>query len=424
MVADSSSEGGAIPVLCQFRYSERGFTLIEIIGVLAIMSILAAVIAPSAIQMITSSKGTAEDSALTAISNALRLYVRTNKKIPDRTTWDTVLAKLMNTKAGKVSQNGNNLKRIYLYPDDFFATNTSLPYDQATAVAGGTEPVAALTDPRVMVISNLNSAVTLTQTSAKLTAAAFANIWNQTSQPAELTDGNLLNIARIDLSDLFKPITLQNYDTATTAPYHVDAAMGSISVAVNSTTPYVRTMYLIDTTLVGLYAASPNPDTLDTTYTMQASLTAPTYSYNTDVWSTSGNPGTNGSTGIGSVTNSSGVFNAWTPKANCTAAPAALVVDNKSGNQVADYGVFSGDASGNIVDRDRAKTGDITFFAGPGITAPGGYSINKTRNAAAFNTCDVVIVVPEGGQGAGVKVYIFYMPTTASNTAPYVITVP
>ncbi len=420
--------GGWKPVLHQSERIQRGFTLIEIIGVLAIMAILAATIAPSAIDMITSSKGTAEDTALTSISDALRLHVQTHKKIPNQSTWASDIATLLNASPSKVSTNANHGARIYLYPDDFFAAASSLPYDQATAIQNGTAPATSPLDPRIMVVSNMNGAATLTQGSGQLTAAAFAKIWNQSGQPAELTEGTLLKIARINLADLFHLITLQNYDTLTTAPFHIGSVTTvTVPVAVNSTTPSLLGMYLINTTLVDLYAGSTN--TMDTRYTMQGSLTTPTYSYNTDVWSTTGNPGTSGgtggsSTGIASVTNANGVFNAWTPKPNCVAAPAALVVDNNTGSQVTDYNVFSGNANGTIVDRDRAKTGEITFFAGPGVNAPGGYNISKTRNAAAFNTCDVVIVVPDANNGTPVNVYIFYMPTTASNTQPYVITVP
>jgi len=418
---------------CQFERAERGFTLIEIIGVLAIMSILTAVIAPSAIQMITSSKGTAEDSALTAISDALRLYVQTNKIIPDKNTWAADLAKLMNTKPDKVSQNGNNGVRIYLYRNDFFATGVPLPYDQSTAVAtapAGTEPTK-WNNPRIMVISNMSGGGTLNQASASLSPTIFDSIWNQTGQPPELAEGNLLKIARINLKDLFHPITLQNYDTATNAPYHVDNVSVdvngnplSIPKAVNSTTPSVRTMYLIDTTLVGLYAASPNPDTLDTTYTMQGSLTAPTYSYNTDVWGTSGNPGTGGagggggggggggagpnggSTTISTLTSTPGgttTVTSPTPmatqKPGCTSTGSyGLTVTN---NSTQDYLVYVGDTnSANAIpaNPDKVKKGKTKS-----IDAQGGTGVPG---------CSVVLLSTDTKTA---PIYLFYMPNNAVN---------
>ncbi|MDQ6965050.1 MAG: type II secretion system protein, partial [Mariprofundales bacterium] len=118
-----------------FTPYQHGFTLIEIIGVLAVMSILAATIAPSAIQMITSSKQTAEDSALIAINDSLRLFVQRNKKVPNETTWSSDLATLLNTSPTKVATNGNSGERIYLYPDNFIATGNTLLYDQYSAVA-------------------------------------------------------------------------------------------------------------------------------------------------------------------------------------------------------------------------------------------------------------------------------------------------
>jgi len=407
---------------CQFGRAERGFTLIEIIGVLAIMSILTAVIAPSAIQMITSSKGTAEDSALTAISDALRLYVRTNKKIPDETTWAADLATLMSIKPGKVSTNGNNGMRIYLYPDDFLATG-SLPYDQGTAVAtvpAGIEPTE-MTDSRIMVISNLNSAVTLTQGSAKLTAAAFANIWDQAGQPAELTEGNLLKIARINLKDLFYPVTLQDYDTApNSAPYQVDdnGPVFFILGSADGITPHKRKMYLIDTTLLGLSASGP-PQALQTTYTMQGSLTAPTYSYNTDVWSTSGNPGTGGAGGGGGgagpnggsttistlTSNPGGTTTVTSPTPMATQQPGCtstgsygLTVTNNSNE---DYLVYVGDTnSTNAVpaNPDKVKKGNTNSIDAQGSTGVPG--------------CSVVLLSTDKKTA---PIYLFYMPNNAVN---------
>jgi len=409
--------------------STPGFTMIEMVGVLAVISILAATIAPSAIQMITSSKQTAEDGSLTSISDALRLYVQRNKKVPNQTTWATDLASLLNTSPNKVSTNGNSGQRIYLYPDNFFATGSSLAYDQyANVVAdanGGAINTLLTSVPangRVMVISNLNSGTPLAQASGQLAATTFDNIWNQSgSFAAELTEGDMLKIARINISDLFEQLILNNNDASANASYQISGVTMPVIAAGSQVT-----LELIKTTQVSLL------DSYGSIYNRQV-VSAPTsFSYLSN-WG-----GTLGATG-GTTTTSAAIASAfsgtngaladWKPKPSCTAAKAALVIDNKTGGKVTDYNVFSGDASGAIVDRDRGKKGDVTYFGGPGASAPGGYKLNgqsvsKTRNASAFNTCDLVVVVPKANNGNQVNVYIFYMPTTASESAPYEITVP
>lgn len=61
----------------------RGFSLIEILGVLAIMGILAAMLAPNIIKQIQSSRGITEDNALEEISRGVKEYIRITGRIPD-----------------------------------------------------------------------------------------------------------------------------------------------------------------------------------------------------------------------------------------------------------------------------------------------------------------------------------------------------
>lgn len=384
----------------QSERAERGFTLIEIIGVLAIMSILAATIAPSAIQMITSTKGTAEDTALTAISDALRLYVQANKKIPNQTTWATDIASLLNTSTVKVSTNDNNGARIYLYPDDFFATSTSLAYDQAVAVAAGSEPSTALTDPRIMVISNMNSATTLTQASAQLTASAFAAIWDQSGQSTELTEGSLLKIARINLTDLFNPITLQNYDTSTQASYKVDGVSLTLPLATvssNIITPSVKNMYLINTTLLDLYANG----SISNRYTVQNESTAPTHSFSANTWSTTAPA----SLSTSSLTLSNGQMKTnWPPSCTATAS-YTLSVDDSADNF--DYYLYYGDSAGSIqTPKSLASSSNCN-------NANQDNRIEKQDNTCDFTIpeCSFVIIAPKVGKNDPFPLVMFYMPS-------------
>ena len=57
-------------------YPDRGFTLIELIGMCVIMTILAGVIAPNAMKSIERAAIRAEDQTLTNLGGQVELYLR------------------------------------------------------------------------------------------------------------------------------------------------------------------------------------------------------------------------------------------------------------------------------------------------------------------------------------------------------------
>ena len=426
--------------------SSYGFTLIEIIGVLAVMSILAATIAPSAIQMITNSKQTSEDQALAAIADAMRLYVQTNKKVPAEVAanaitavgsttsvdaWDKAIGTIMNVPATKVSTNTINKKRIYLYPADFITASAPnpLPYDQQAELTdlntGNGMLVTSKPDPRVMVISNMNSSVTLATASGQLATADFDAIWNQTAIPtayAELTEGDKLKIARINMTDLFNAVTLSN-------SFSTDTYQAAIQVDGLPTTPYTWsrssttrnpiTPYLISGSRLELlytdvnpvsYTAPVTPITSFTTYDsniVQSSSqhsfylagasspamwgsTQPANSGANNSGSNNNNNNNNTGTGVASVTNSNGNFNQWSPSSSCaTTNTYDLAIDNSANNYK--YWLYYGDSNGNIV-------APISNNNSTNCNKKGQENkIDKGDNTCNFTIqeCAMVVVVPE-----------------------------
>ena len=447
--------------------SSHGFTLIEIIGVLAVMSILAATIAPSAIQMITSSKQTSEDKALAAIADAMRLYVQTNKKVPAEVAanpiaavasttsvdaWDKAIGTIMNVPATKVSTNTINKKRIYLYPADFITASAPnpLPYDQQAELTnlngGGGVLVTSKPDPRVMVISNMNPSVTLATASGQLATADFDAIWNQTAIPtayAELTEGDKLKIARINMTDLFVAVDFNQLDTTYNTAIQVDAL---------PTTPYtlaigssILTPYLIKGSQIALYDGFLPTGNAATIYSKQIVQQSNSLYFSGNIWgNTQGAAGGGGTGGkgigstsaspLGNLVNPSGMLKTSSLKAksNCNRTTSAgLTVDASQAQD--DYFVFEGDRNGNIIAWDKASKGKITFFGSTNqpTTTANGSTINKYRNQGKqgntnFNdiqTCDVVLVVPSNNPSGNISFFIFYMPETQTAT-PYEVTIP
>lgn len=69
-----------------------GFTLIEMIGVLAIISTLAAVLVPNVVKTVDEAVMDAEGKDLTTLASALDTYTSTNKRIPNAAGWVAALA--------------------------------------------------------------------------------------------------------------------------------------------------------------------------------------------------------------------------------------------------------------------------------------------------------------------------------------------
>src|SRR2546428_8872166 len=69
--------------------SGRAFSLIEFIGVLAVIAILAAVMVPALIRQMDKIAGEQESAALNSLSDALQQSILRNRYIPSERDWAT-----------------------------------------------------------------------------------------------------------------------------------------------------------------------------------------------------------------------------------------------------------------------------------------------------------------------------------------------
>jgi prepilin-type N-terminal cleavage/methylation domain-containing protein len=179
----------------------RGFTLIEMIGVLAIISTLAAVLVPNVVKTVDEAVMEAEGKNLTTLAGALETYTTSIKRIPNAAGWVAALAGVTSMSTTKVNLNERGFRRGY-YVDPRFFTNT------ATAFAGYTQTngrTTAPVSPRIMIVSDL----TRNAPAAPTTAAAFNAIWNQTAG-ATVLEGARVRVQRIHLGSWFLPVLLTN----------------------------------------------------------------------------------------------------------------------------------------------------------------------------------------------------------------------
>jgi prepilin-type N-terminal cleavage/methylation domain-containing protein len=145
-----------------FRFnSPSGFTLVEMIGVLAILAILASFIAPNVINQLQAAKRDAEDEQLTAIARGIELYLRQTHLFP--TTLTVLSPDYVPIALGQLTSNPNGFLRYYfVQPNISGFTNSA-----------GLSPTA-LADARFVLITHLNQNVN----PSIITDADFENWWN------------------------------------------------------------------------------------------------------------------------------------------------------------------------------------------------------------------------------------------------------
>jgi len=358
---------------------ENGFTLVEMMIVVAIAGILAAAFVPKTLIMQLDEMRSVEVKNLEAMSLELTSYIQAKKIIPSAATWATAISEYSSKTIPTVTTNIMNGQRIYLYPDNFIATGNSLPYDQGANANAGTFLNVKPVNPRIMIISNL-SEVPLVQGSGALTATAFNDIWTQAAAtPAELKESENFKIQRINLENTFNNVLLNNQDSANIAKFTVGAAP-SASIATNSTT----TLFLIKNTKLTLN------DTAGAAVSNELITSAAAYSFNNTWGSTLGATSSTSNTVIGSGFDQgqNGMFVGWSPNSGCSPTGTQYVLNVDANNANGDYYVYAGIA-GIATDMGKVKNGNQQQFD--------------------IGECEIVFIVPKGGKGS-TQIHMFYMP--------------
>ncbi|MEM6818855.1 MAG: type II secretion system protein [Pseudomonadota bacterium] len=181
---------------------QSGFTLMELIGVMAILAVLSAVIAPSIVGTVNDAYGRAEAANLRQIAEDLELFIRRNSQIPSGALgdWTAAVGTLSDAPVNDLALNRRGFQRVlYFDPNFFVASGGFAGYLQT---GGLTAPPLS---PRVMLISNLRGNVTgLTNN-----AAVFDDIWNQ-RPTAALFESDTLFVQRLNLGRLFKEVLVSS----------------------------------------------------------------------------------------------------------------------------------------------------------------------------------------------------------------------
>jgi hypothetical protein len=221
------------------------------IGVLAVISVLVAVIAPSVIRRMDHAAWTAETVNLSNVAHALSQSIVRTKTIPSSTNWASAIAGQMSLPASAITTNARRYARAFLIDTNLTINGARLPYTQTTN--GASNVVSA----RVMIVSSLARALPISTGTPSSTE--FNAIWNtaEGAKPSTATwtswagSGEDLRIKKLNLEPLFYQLILVNHTSGTnTVPQF---SIDNSSVTAVPLGPLGLNKYYLDSTVVGLH---------------------------------------------------------------------------------------------------------------------------------------------------------------------------
>ncbi len=230
----------------EIRRETSGFTLIEMIGILAVIAILAVALIPIFIKQMDQIAADKETKQLKAFADGLRQQIVKTRFIPDETSWDSMIASNVGLSISQVRTNGRRVARAFLMDPNFVLQRSGEspskpPYTQNV---GGS--IIYPTSPRLMILSSMAQSLPVSNG----VNTAFSTIWNtdEGKVPADsawnsFQKGEDLKIQRIHLADLFVELDLNDRDGSGRGSYSIDGIS-------SSTLQFTR--YFLDSSLLHL----------------------------------------------------------------------------------------------------------------------------------------------------------------------------
>ncbi len=216
------------------RRSRSGFTLIEFVGVLAVLSIVAGLFATSLVGRLKRATRDSDGASVNAMTDALRTRILRTQFIPAATNIPQAIADELSLPLSRVQSSLAGFGRVFLVdPSLQIGSPTgsvfNLPYQQT--VRGSIQPVT----PRFMVVSSLASPIPV---ASPVSSATFTSLWNNTAGtiPSSWTtwkgESDDLRFGRFDFRSLFHRVVLNNLDPANAAIYSVTTPTNSHAIPI------------------------------------------------------------------------------------------------------------------------------------------------------------------------------------------------
>lgn len=193
-----------------------GFSMIEILGVLAVIAVLAMVLTPNLVGELDRAAHVQEEQTLRRLAHALEQHAVQHRSIPDHTGWAEAAAAETGESASWVTTTPRGLPRV-LWIDPRFgvgpAGTSQPPFVQSP------EGSSRVVNPRFLLLSSMGSALPASVASGFApSGTAFDELWNLTDgqKPASWTswtgNGPDLKLQRLDFTPQFHLLTLNSVD--------------------------------------------------------------------------------------------------------------------------------------------------------------------------------------------------------------------
>jgi len=278
-----------------------------LIGVLAVLAVLAAAVVPTLIRQMDRIAGEQESTALKSLGDALQQSILRKRYVPSATDWATNIAVELGVDIANVTTNARRQPRFLLIdPALKIGDNSSgLPYDQTgrifgSVVTNNSGVVIPPISPRLLLLSSISR--TLPTNILSGTSTNFNAIWDWSETGSALPATSFtwtgwpncedLKVQRINLSSLFVRLILTT--NISESGYY---SINTTSTNYNVPTSQGKDGYFIQNTVLYLYVGRTNLDT-------QQLLTRDTsYVYEQNIWRSSLTGGSflAGSLDLGSV---------------------------------------------------------------------------------------------------------------------------
>jgi type II secretory pathway pseudopilin PulG len=221
------SLGGPSPRLRPVRPRCQAFTLVEMIGVLVVIVILAAAVLPSLLKAIDRAVLSREAENLRDMAGALQTLAMTEHRIPGTNTVFADLAAELGWLVSETRTNSRGNERVFLVDPTLRlgpGAGATLPYTQD--YRGSTNPA----NPRVMILSSLGDALpNIVFNPGSYAGTVFNLLWNSADQtkPASWTtswggDFDDMVIQRVNFEPLFVQLVLNKSPSTAIPLYAVD----------------------------------------------------------------------------------------------------------------------------------------------------------------------------------------------------------
>jgi type II secretory pathway pseudopilin PulG len=214
--------------------AKKAFTLIEVVGILAVLLILATLLIPATVRQIDAAAGNLESANLSKYAAALQRSIQRNRYIPGTNDMALRIASELGMDLPDITINSRANLRLFLVDPGFQIGPGQIapPFQQTNAGCGlvGTNGYAnPPVKPRLIILSNMG-AVNWPSNLTTMNDVDFDTLWNT-------ADGSLpgggpwggwqgqtsdVRVQRINLAPLFIHLILYNYASTNRGQYTID----------------------------------------------------------------------------------------------------------------------------------------------------------------------------------------------------------